>query len=112
VLNLDSLRADTVSMGSITDGQLVGLGADGPGVRRRHRSGNGAELQKLREKVSLLSMQKDYWWQRYTEGVEECRAAQRKVLELKKALAELTAPGAGNADGAPRRAYVDPRLLS
>jgi hypothetical protein len=99
-------------MGSIVDDELAGTGAQGLKSRPHPRSGSSAELQNLREKVSLLSMQKDYWWQRYTEGVEECRAAQREVLELKKALAELQAGRASDAGAPPRRAYVDRRLLS
>ena len=112
VLNLGAARADADPMGSIVDNEPVGIGAGGLRARPRHRSGSSAELAKLREKVSLLSMQKEYWWQRYTEGVEECRAAQREVVELKQALAELQAGGAPDGGTPRRRAYVDPRLLS
>ena len=112
VLNLGSARADADPMGSIVDDEPIGIGAGGLRARPRHRSGSSAELVKLREKVSLLSMQKEYWWKRYTEGVEECRAAQREVVELKQALAELQAGGAPDGGTPRRRAYVDPRLLS
>jgi hypothetical protein len=112
VLNLGSARADAEPMGSIVDDEPGGIGAGGLRARPRHRSGSSAELAKLREKVSLLSMQKEYWWHRYTEGIEECRAAQREVAELKQALAELQAGHAPDGGTPPRRAYVDPRLLS
>jgi len=113
VLNLDSGSADTVLMGPRVDGELAGIGAEGMNrSRRRANSSSSAELQSLREKVSLLSMQKDYWWQRYTESADECKAAQNEVLELRKVLAESRSGVAGGDNDHPRPAYVDRRLFS
>jgi hypothetical protein len=57
----------------------------------RRESIDEAELDRLRAKVSFLSMQKDYWWQRSAEHAEALRAAEAENLRLREALTELQA---------------------
>jgi len=112
VLNLSAVGADTVLMGPSVDDELAGIGSRGPHHRSRTRPGSSAELRTLREKVSLVSMQKEYWWQRYTESADECRALQDEVHELRNALTKARSGRSGSDVDQPRRAYVDRRLFS
>jgi hypothetical protein len=44
------------------------------------------QVRELEDKVSLLAMQKDYWWQRSTEHRSARRIAEAEVARLKEAL--------------------------
>ena len=47
------------------------------------------ELESLREKVSVLAMQKDYWWQRSVEHASALRVAEAEVASLREAAPDL-----------------------
>jgi hypothetical protein len=63
----------------------LGTGAQGRG-ERKHPMDTQVQVRKLEDKVSLLAMQKDYWWQRSTEDRSARHLAEAEVRRLKAAL--------------------------
>ncbi len=100
-LNVAVVEADTALMTPyeeeqsepVRTGWLAGLGGR---LTRRGRQRavvriqTEQELEALRQKVSLLAMQKDYWHERSDEHASALRAAQAEVAHLNEVLDVLT----------------------
>ena len=95
-LNVAVVEADTALMTPyeeeqsepVRTGWLAGLEAAHPPGRQRAvvRIQTEQELEALRQKVSLLAMQKDYWHERSDEHASALRAAQAEVARLNEVL--------------------------
>jgi hypothetical protein len=109
-LNDSAGTADTNPMGTMTEQEQAEAATGEQNSNPGHRPGTSAdEIERLREKASILAMQKRYWWQRYTEVADQCRLAEVEILRLREALAHANA-AAGSMPEPP--VYVDSRLLS
>ena len=100
-LNVVAAEADTPPMTRRQEEQAVAarpgrLASLGGRLTRRSRAraairiDTEQELEALREKVSLLAMQKDYWHERSAEHADALRAAQAEVAHLNEVLDVLT----------------------
>lgn len=92
VLNVAPTRADTPAMTQNPAQESAESGRSVRFIRRGSRRAAARaeaerELERLRAKVSVLAMQKDYWWQLSVEHASALRVAEAELAGLREAQA-------------------------